>query len=213
MGTCVGCGRDLPAPTGSRPPRNPRKWCSAACSARYARYPDGLTERTCPRCDATFMAAGHKKVYCTPRCGWLHARAIRPKNPDWLMGRQPERPVRCRDCGVESVERACRWRCPPCAKLARADVNRRKSIKRKTGRPSGAIKVGVIGDRDGWRCHLCHKHIDKTLSGLHPAGPNIDHLVPLAFGGADEPANVAISHRRCNVARGTGGTVQLRLVA
>lgn len=28
---CAGCGGELPAPAGSRPPRNPRRWCSEAC--------------------------------------------------------------------------------------------------------------------------------------------------------------------------------------
>lgn len=66
--------------------------------------------------------------------------------------------------------------------------------------------------RDGFRCHLCRGRVDMRLSGMHPKGPTIDHLIPVTAGGGDDPTNVALAHRECNVRRQTGGEVQLRLL-
>jgi 5-methylcytosine-specific restriction endonuclease McrA len=70
----------------------------------------------------------------------------------------------------------------------------------------------MVGDRDGWRCHLCGGRVRSDLSGSQELGPTIDHLVPVSAGGRDELVNVALAHRRCNVARGNRGEVQLRLL-
>lgn len=74
------------------------------------------------------------------------------------------------------------------------------------------VDPDVVLERDGWRCHLCRKRIDRSLDGNAPWGPTIDHLVPLADGGPHSYANVAAAHRLCNVRRVRGGVVQLALL-
>lgn len=56
-------------------------------------------------------------------------------------------------------------------------------------------------------CHICGQPIDYDLGHLHPMSFVIDHVVPLAKGGADEASNVAAAHRSCN------STKRARLVA
>ena len=61
-------------------------------------------------------------------------------------------------------------------------------------------------------CHRCGAPIDPTLSGNHPQGPHLDHIIPVAGGGDDVPASldeVAWSHRQCNQAH--GGRIGQRL--
>jgi len=49
-------------------------------------------------------------------------------------------------------------------------------------------------------CHLCGEPIDLALSGRHPWGPVVDHIVSLYDGGAmHDQANLAPAHRRCNI--------------
>jgi len=60
-----------------------------------------------------------------------------------------------------------------------------------------------IAERDGWTCHLCGERVLK-VKAPHPLSPSLDHVVPLAHGGAHEPGNVALAHLRCNVLRGAG---------
>jgi 5-methylcytosine-specific restriction endonuclease McrA len=51
-------------------------------------------------------------------------------------------------------------------------------------------------------CAWCGDPIDLTLSGNHPLGPSVDHILPRAQGGRDVPSNLQPMHRRCNTARG-----------
>ncbi|MFK0002547.1 HNH endonuclease [Paenarthrobacter sp. NPDC090522] len=52
--------------------------------------------------------------------------------------------------------------------------------------------------RDQPACHICGKAIDYTLPHLDPWSFVIDHVVPLAKGGADAMGNVKAAHRQCN---------------
>lgn len=147
--------------------------------------------------------------------------------------------VHCADCGL-SVEQhpggGRRVRCDGCraerSRAARREAGRsrgRRPEQRKRGkRRRRALKRGVatepytlaeIAERDGWRCHICRGAVPKRLlgrGGYHPKGPSIDHLVPLAMGGDDVRANVALAHHRCNSLKGATlpvGGVQLQLLA
>lgn len=95
--------------------------------------------------------------------------------------------------------------------LNQKTINRRKNVARR-GALSGAFTVAQVGNRDGWKCHLCHQKVNRKLSGMAPKGPTIDHLVPVSGGGLDVLSNVRLAHRVCNVRRSTGGIVQLLLV-
>jgi len=66
--------------------------------------------------------------------------------------------------------------------------------------------------RDGYRCHICKRLTDRTKAVPHPMAPTVDHLVPRAFGGGDDPSNLACAHFICNAKRRQFGTVQLQLV-
>ncbi len=53
----------------------------------------------------------------------------------------------------------------------------------------------VVFDRDGGICWLCDWPVVWEEATL-------DHVVPIAAGGADIPANVRLAHRSCNSRRG-----------
>ena len=90
--------------------------------------------------------------------------------------------------------------------------NRRRHARRVANTSGERYRLSEIAARDRHVCHLCGRPVDMSLSGKHPLGPTADHLVPVSCGGGDEPHNVALAHRRCNVKRGIGGVAQLRLV-
>lgn len=53
-----------------------------------------------------------------------------------------------------------------------------------------------IANRDRFRCHICEQ-------GYSPVDPwEIDHVLPLALGGTNHVANLALAHRSCNQAKG-----------
>lgn len=47
-------------------------------------------------------------------------------------------------------------------------------------------------------CHICGATIDYTLEWLHPKAFVVDHVIPLAKGGADHISNKRAAHRECN---------------
>lgn len=180
-----------------------RRWCSGPClwRARARRNRVLIAEPTaCLVCAATMpprQPRANPRKYCSPRCA---TRAWRAKNHV-----DPAPLPSCVGCGSEIARRAHgggrpqRW----CSRACRHRVamRRRSSIKRAT---AGVDRYTIreVGDRDQWTCHLCRGSVDDSLSGLHPDGPTIDHLVPLSAGGDDTPLNVALAHRSCNVKRG-----------
>ncbi len=54
-------------------------------------------------------------------------------------------------------------------------------------------------------CHLCGKEIDYSITDhLDPSSFTIDHVIPIAKGGADHIDNLAAAHRKCNSSRQAG---------
>jgi 5-methylcytosine-specific restriction endonuclease McrA len=56
-------------------------------------------------------------------------------------------------------------------------------------------------------CHICGKAIDYSLPHTEPKSFVVDHVIPLAKGGADTLDNKAAAHRDCN------STKRARLIA
>lgn len=72
-------------------------------------------------------------------------------------------------------------------------------------RPRGNAYEGVrqaVAERDRWTCQICHKPINPVLKRPHPRALHIDHIVPRADFGADDPANLRATHAECNLRRG-----------
>lgn len=163
----------------------------------------------CEVCGVPYLRTkGGRFALCSDVClaarrrqRWLDARCM-TETPEGLF-------APCRDC--DSIVRVGPMgsnggtglhRCAPCRDDLARSYTRRGNLRRRGVLVPGAYSLAGIGARDGWRCHLCTGRVDRTLSGLHPDGPTIDHLIPLAKGGRDEARNVALAHRRCNLRRG-----------
>jgi len=87
----------------------------------------------------------------------------------------------------------------------------RRRAKKRCVETQGYMRMDIF-ERDHWRCHICGKRIVKTLGHSHPLGATVDHIIPIALGGADAAWNLAAAHRRCNGRKGIGGGGQLRLI-
>lgn len=100
-----------------------------------------------------------------------------------------------------------------CSDACRKADKRDRRDKRKRDVFVDSVDVGVLGDRDSWKCHLCGRRVERAKRYPDPLSPSVDHLVPLAEGGAHSYANTALAHLTCNVRKGTKATgEQLRLV-
>ncbi len=69
----------------------------------------------------------------------------------------------------------------------------------------------MYAERDAWTCHLCRGPINTTRAGQVIDGTtvegsaslnlSIDHVIPVAAGGDDQPSNVRACHVGCNKSR------------
>ena len=79
---------------------------------------------------------------------------------------------------------------------------RRRAIKRVA--TAETVSRQAVYGRDGGRCHICGKKVQKK-------GWHLDHLIPLFHGGEHSYKNVAVSCPECNMSKGTKLGVQLRI--
>ena len=75
-------------------------------------------------------------------------------------------------------------------------------VKGRSGRPWRRL-VALAKRELPPVCHVCKGHIDITLHHLDDRAWSLDHIEPLALGGAPEDlANVLPAHRICNLRKG-----------
>lgn len=162
-------------------------------------------EKVCPVCGKTFTAKRRNRIYCYD--GWCAQAAYRRGE----TRKQEVHDVTCDECGgaFTSLHPDARWCSPQCANRHWGRIRARQ---RRT--PSAANYTDrEIFERDGWRCHICGKKVRQDVDRKHPDGATIDHIVPIAAGGDDEPSNVATAHWRCNRNKRDGAADdQLRLM-
>lgn len=197
--------------------------CQANCLRATAATPRNRTARArrspasrvnwkrCRYCDGWYTARGHKRCGCVrPAAGVRRGTtlALTCKVCGSVFNRRSttRRPEFCSDW--------CRTHNPQAAATRRIQKARRRARKRQA--EYEPVNPLTIYERDAWTCQLCGKRIDRTKTAPHPKAPTIDHLLPLAQGGAHVPANLQAAHFRCNVIKsdGLGNTNgdQLRLL-
>lgn len=209
--------RPEPKPRPVRPEPRRRRTTCASCG-RPGQFP---VERTlCRDCTPskklrTCVTCGNSFIYSHPGQKACGSECARPLIAAAGIGRSRPTTIRpCADCGVAVPTRATTI--VLCAEHRRE--RRKAHFRRKSAVRRGAIAVGAsmtieqLGERDGWRCHLCTRRVDRALRYPHPRSPSFDHLLPVSRGGTDAPTNLALAHLHCNVSRGNRGTVQLLLV-
>lgn len=81
--------------------------------------------------------------------------------------------------------------------------------------PSGAelrrLRAAMI-EAYGLTCYRCRRPIDPALSGLHPLGLTVGHVIPARDGGRAVLANVRPEHRACNLGEGARVSARAAIV-
>ena len=203
-----------------------QRFCTEACKEAHRR---GVRTRStiaevcigCGRSDGLDWWVGRIKYPGSAgcRCEQCYAeyqrrRVRKPWSP--TQRKIHARPPRiCSDCKREYRSCGSGSRCADCAH------DHRKSLRSTAeARRLDAVRAGdqdihwtLLGERDGWVCHICSKRVPKVAgTAKQPMGATVDHLIPIAHGGEHVWANVALAHRTCNISRGARGVAQLRLV-
>ena len=220
--TCAHCGVDVIDKPNA-------KYCSTRCrwdkshleqtnKQRQERSKDGKPiygdVRLCPlpECQKPFIVKGTKR-YCSKVCATKYGWQV--KSPNGFGDRCAVYFRPCPDCAqlVCMTNRGGGSKvCSLCRTVRNQSINGRKNHARRALGPK-VLSINEIAERDGCRCHICHRKVDLKLSGQAKWGPTIEHIVPVSRGGTNDHGNLALAHRYCNTARGNRGHSQLLLVA
>jgi 5-methylcytosine-specific restriction endonuclease McrA len=87
------------------------------------------------------------------------------------------------------------------------ELHYRRSARRRAamlGNVAAAVDRLAIYARDGWRCQICGKGVNRNLRFPDPMSASLGHIIPVSLGGAHIPSNVRLEHLRCNIRYGQG---------
>lgn len=165
-------------------PRRKRTWCASHYS-QWVREGEvrpfrkkWATDRTCVVCGGTSTERGRRK-FCSAACTALWVRHA---------GQVPV--VReCVGCGKRIELATGARRINATVKLCR----RCRIDKRKHG-----VSVEQLAVRDGIACGICGEDVDMAAAKTDRMRPSVDHAIPRARGGTNDPSNLQLSHLWCN---------------
>lgn len=128
----------------------------------------------------------------------------------------PARVMCCQTCGVEWEGKGQQRFCVRCgkkrARLAKKIQERRRKLRMQANAPCERIDPVEVFIRDNWVCGICGKKVRQNAHYNHDHAATLDHIVPLAKGGAHAMSNVQCSHRACNLRKSDKSGGQLRLI-
>jgi len=112
------------------------------------------------------------------------------------MAQRPQRP--CRATGCRALHRNANGYCDAHAELAATwgGARRGTSAERGYGSTWRRLRQQILR-RDGWRCRCA----ECTAAGRVRNATEVDHVVPKARGGTDDPSNLCAINTECHAAK------------
>lgn len=183
---CSQCGVDKPVGEFGR---KHDSWCRGCYAQRQrerraADPPQYGTpvEATCRVCGVSFVGNLKNNTFCSEEC---RAEGKKRFDSEWAQ-RHPDR--------ARAAKRRYRQSHPE----VHADKEARRRARKRVGIVED-VKREVVFERDGEICQLCGEPIDLDLSHPDPRSASIDHVIPLAHGGAHTYENCQAAHLICNI--------------
>lgn len=158
-------------------------------------------------CGRHFEPTRGNQIYCSRTCQ-LRFRALRQRlrRGDAVF---TCRPTCCLSCGdaldtfraMGHPKLYCSEKCGPAANETdeRTEADFGSVHAMRTSKRWNQIRAEILSVHDV--CGICGESVDTSISGRLPDGPTVDHIVPVARGGAFfDRSNLRLTHRACNQA-------------
>lgn len=178
-------------------------------------FPKDPTHRRCKACKSASKKRSyqrHKEAIKAKVLKWQreNRETLRVKQRAWQKARLPrvreKRNRQARERYHANIEKSRayfrvqtkRWReaNPEAFKAIHYRATRKRQCRKAGAGRIESINYDRICRRDKMRCHLCGEKVDRK--DLH-----FDHVIPLAAGGDHTEQNIAVSHARCNISKGS----------
>ena len=181
-----------------------RKYCSPDCipKAEMRAPRTELQWRTCGHCGRWICRPGRK--YCDKAC----AREAQLTN----LGCRNRM---CKRCNTALGEISLVNYCDTCRSQRNRETRLANKHKRRAAQRQTTIEPinpFEIYERDGWKCGICRRPVDRQLKYPDPKSASLDHIEALSLNGHHTKDNVQLAHWDCNVRKGNREPAQLRLI-
>jgi 5-methylcytosine-specific restriction endonuclease McrA len=174
----------------------PAKYC-ARCGQEKPR--DAFSKRTscadglapwCKECTSAYSKE-HYRANRAKRAA--QAAAWRAANVEYMreLGRRWHR-----ENPEQSARARAQWR------AENPELMRTYSAKRRAKVKDVTIEPLIIEDLPRGSCGICLEPLDHNLRHPHPSSPSLDHILPIARGGAHAQWNLQWAHLSCNLRKG-----------
>lgn len=162
----------------------------------------------CVVCGQEVPKGSGRRSHCSGRCQMMASRARRGfyKNHQYQRRQQQRR-------RHERMKRPQSYDCVKCGKTVDLNIpvtktGRFKRIDSKLcdkckHRTRSKMTVGQLVQRDGINCKICGEVVDMAATAKDLFRPSIDHIVPRAHGGTNDPENLQLAHLWCNQVKHT----------
>ena len=104
--------------------------------------------------------------------------------------------------------------CSKCKAGAVRAQRKASKVKRRIQLKGARVELvdpQAVFERDGWKCGICGRAVNRRAVVPHDGAPTLDHVVPLSKGGEHSMKNVQCAHFLCNSRKGSRDGGQLRL--
>lgn len=175
-----------------------------------------LEVHRCEHCFGEFSAVMPHARFCSQRCYGLQRHAQRGKEfkcqecSGSFTSKQHHATCCSPECTAARVGRAASaWHKAnpaPRKHASRADAYRLYGYQRRAvvaGVEAETFSSVEIFERDGWLCQICTEEIDRSLVWPDRRSVSLDHIIPIARGGAHVRSNVQCAHLGCNSSKGS----------
>ena len=183
-----------------------------------------MEKRTCKMCEGNYEGTW-RSAYCSEACrrAWQRNQASEYRKTDqyqkWYRERvdsggfaAASRKMRARRRVVEAMECIycgvgfkrtkgtskvlCGKR--ECKMAFQLDSCHRRNARLREATVEKFTRVEVF-ERDGWTCGVCGGGVDPGAPARSPWSASLDHIIPLAKGGAHSRENTQCAHLVCNM--------------
>lgn len=182
------------------------KYCSNECMMEYCKR-----SRKIKTADVNYKSPSKKYKHTCPICGKEYigstskTKSCKECRFDMILDTKRNQIIKkkCVWCGREFQINGVSARQRFCSKTCNDAYNSKRRRARVRNAKIRPVYFHDIYKRDNGICQICHKQVYLNRGRYHPLSATLDHIIPLAKGGAHEPKNIQLAHRICNMKKGT----------